>query len=83
MEGKPEDEKLVLGVPDREAHWLAVELLMPLPLRLPEGEEETVPLWPTAAAPAVALRLAVPLSLKDVEVVGDVEGDSKAEAVPR
>ena len=83
VEGEPEDEKLALGVPDSVAHWDAVRLVTLLPLWAPEGEAEAVPLWPSAAAPPVALRLAVPQPLKDVEVVGDVEGDSKADAEPR
>ncbi len=31
MEIEPDDEKLALGVPDCEAHWLAVGLALPLP----------------------------------------------------
>ena len=83
MEGDPEEEKLVLGVPDRVAHWLAVGLEKLLPLCEPEGEEEAVPLRPSAASPLVALRLAVPQPLKDAEVVRDAEGDAEADAVPR
>jgi hypothetical protein len=50
-----------------------------LPLRVTEGEEEAVPCWPSTAAPPVALMLAVPHPLTDVEVVGEVESDPEAE----
>ena len=70
MEGEPEAVKLVLGVSDCEAHWLAVRLALLLALRAPEGEAEAVPRKPRAAAPPVALR----------QSVGERDGEELAEA---
>ena len=55
------------------AHWVAVKLLAPVLLRVPEGLAVAVPRWPSAAAPPVALGLSVTLPLKNIERVGVME----------
>ena len=54
---------------------------MPLPLRVPVVQADAVPRKPSAAAPPVALTLPVPHPLKDIEEVGDVEGDPEVEGL--
>ena len=75
MEGdrEPEPEKLAVGVvqlldeglcdTERVRQWVAVALLAPELLRVPEVVAEAVPRWPSAAAPPVALGLSVTLLL--------------------
>jgi hypothetical protein len=81
-DSEPEAEKLAVGVTqlleeglcdtERVRQWLAVALLAPELLRVPEVVAEAVPRKPSAAAPPVALGLPVTLPLKDTDGVGVV-----------
>ncbi len=76
-EGRPEAERLVQEVLDRVAHWLAVKLAVPLPLREAEGVAEAVPRKRLKAAPPVALAQSVALPLWDTEYAGVAEPESE------
>ena len=60
---------------ERVGHWLAVALLAPELLRVPEVVAEAVPRKPSATAPPVTLGLPVTLLLYDTECVREMVGE--------